>query len=192
MAAFSGFEAYKTIQMVGGGSIEIQFPGKDGKTSPPPPMPDVHRVAVWPGDQGDVRFAERLQSSGRYSVVAPAAVSTILTDAKLPTDLRQLTNQEQDAAFETVCHRAKVDFVFAARPLGASSNTNMFSFSSANATFTADLLGYQCGQHAIVWRDKIALVVKSGQSPANESEMLQASGDAWADRVLQIPNAQNS
>ena len=152
------------------------------------PLPAFRRVAVWPGDEGDVRFAERLQSSARFSsVAAPAAVSAILADAKTPIDLKQLTEQEKAEAFELVCKRAKVEFVFAAVSLGASENNNSFSFSRANVTYTADLLGFSCAQHQIVWRDQMALVLDVGGSVSNASEMNRAGGDAWADRVLQAP-----
>jgi hypothetical protein len=91
VAALSGFELYKVVQLEGGGSARIEFPGKDGKTAPPQPLPAFRRAAVWPGDEGDVRFAERLQSSARFSsVVAPAAVSAILADTKTAVDLKQL------------------------------------------------------------------------------------------------------
>ncbi len=185
-AMVSGFQIYKTVQLANGGSVGIEFPGKDGKTAPVQPLPSFKSVAVWPGDEGDVRFAERLQTSGRFKpVAAPAAVSAILAETKTPSDLRQLTESEQTDAFDRVCRRARVEFIFAAKAEGASENDNAFSLSAANVTYSADLLGYHCGQHQIVWRDKIALVVKVGGSVANTSEMLHASGDAWADRVLQ-------
>jgi hypothetical protein len=185
MAAFSGFEMYKSIQLQGGGSVRIEFPGKDGKPSPPPPLEEFRRVAVWPSDEGNVRFAERLRSSGRFAeVVAPAAVSEILASGKVQFDLRQLTEAEQGDAFELVCRRAKVEFVFGSVARGASSNDNGFSFSRANITYIADLLGYSCTRKKIVWRDQIALIVELGSSMGNTSEMLHASGDAWADRVL--------
>ena len=186
MAAFSGFEMYKSVQLAGGGSVDIEFPGKDGKTNPPQSIAPVRRVAVWPGDEGDVHFAERLQSSGKFSVViAPASVSRILSEAKQPADLKQMTEQEQGEAFEAVCHRGRVDLVFGARPLGASTDTNAFSFSRANVTYKADLLGYSCTMKTIVWRDQIALVVNLGGSVPNTGEMNKAASDAWADRVFE-------
>jgi len=184
--AVSGFMAYKTVQLAGGGSVAIEFPGKDGKTAPPQPLPAFRRVAIWPGDEGEVKFAERLQSSARFAaVVAPAAMSAVLAEDKTPIDLRQLTEQEKGQAFDRICAREKVEFIFAATTEGASSNSNMFSFSAANVTYTSDLFGYSCSQHQIVWRDKMALVVKAAGSVSNSSEMNQAGADAWSERVFQ-------
>lgn len=185
-----GFATYKTVQLSSGGSAQIEFPGTNGKTSPPPLLPNFRTAAIWPGDEGEVRFAERLQSSARFaSVVAPAAVSAILAESKTPTDLKQLTEQEKAQAFDAVCKRAKVEFIFAAIRQGASANSNAMSFSRANVTYTSDLLGYSCPQHQIVSRDQIALVIDVGSSVGNASAMNQAGADAWADRVLQAMGA---
>src|SRR3954467_7381407 len=54
----AGFSIYKTVQTTSGGSVQIAFPGKDGKQSPAQPLPTMRRVAVWPHDQGNVHFAE--------------------------------------------------------------------------------------------------------------------------------------
>ncbi len=184
--AVEGFMAYKTVQTASGGSVEIKFPGKDGKTAPAEPIAPVARIAVWPGSEAEVRFTERLQSSGKFtSVVSPAAVSAILTDTKTPADLSQLTDTEQSGAFDTVCRHTHADFVFAAHAHPASTDANVFSFSRPNATFKVDLFGYSCAQHQIAWRDLLLLIINAGTSSASSSEMLQAGGDAWADRVFE-------
>jgi hypothetical protein len=197
--AFVGFETYKTVQLSSGGSVQIDFPGKDGKTAPPQPLAPGRRVAVWPGDEGDVDFAQKLQSSGKFeTVVGPASVGRILADAKQPSDLKQMTDQEQSDAFSAVCRSAKVDLVFGSRSLGTSSNTNSFSMSRATVTAKADLLGYSCAQHTIVWRDQIALVMNLGgnSTQSSSSELNQAVADAWADRVFeamgQVPALKSS
>lgn len=185
MGALTIFQTYKTVQLAGGGSVEIAFPGKDGKTAPVQPLAPVHRVAVWPGDEGDVHFAERLQGSGKFaSVVAPASSARILTEAREPVDLKQMTQQEQGVALDALCRRAHVDLVFGSIALGASENDNSFSFSSANVTYTSDLIGYSCAEHTIVWRDHIALIIHVGGSVSSTSEMNRAGADAWAERVF--------
>jgi len=186
MGAFSGFEMYKSVQLASGGSVEIEFPGKDGKTSPPQPLAPVRRVAVWPGDEGDVAFAQRLQGSGRFAtVVAPASVFQILTDVKGSADLKLMTEEEEGKVFDTLCQRSKVELVLASKSLGASTNDNAFSFSRATVTAKADLLAYSCSQRAIVWRDQIILVMKlGGGSTSSSSELNKAGADAWADRIF--------
>lgn len=160
----SGFEVYKTVQTASGSSVKIAFPGKDGKETPAPPLPIMRRVAVWPGDEGDVRFAEHLAKSGRFEVTPPSTVSVMLTNDKLPSSLKLLTEQEQATAFTAVCRDANVEFIFASKPLGQTADANVFSFSRASVTAKADLLGYSCNQSAIVWRDQIALIIEVGGS----------------------------
>src|SRR5581483_4585736 len=96
--AATGFIVYKTVQVAGGGSVDVEFPGKDGKSAAQP-LPAMRRVAVWPGEQDEVKFSQRLQSSGRFAaVVAPSAVSTLLAGAHTPTDLKQMTDKEKGDA----------------------------------------------------------------------------------------------
>jgi hypothetical protein len=46
MGAFSGFAMYKSGQLASGGSVDIEFPGKDGKASPPLPLASVKRDQI--------------------------------------------------------------------------------------------------------------------------------------------------
>lgn len=186
MAAFSGFEAYKTIQLAGGSSVEIEFPGKDGKTAPPERLPSAKRVAVWPGDPINVQFAQKLEQSGRYRIVGPATVAADLANAKLPTDLNQMMDQERDSAFASACRSTGADLLFAAQSQGTQTNSNVLSFSSANVTSKVALFGYSCSAHAVVWQDEMQLVVSVGSgSTPSDAALAQAAGDAWADRVIQ-------
>lgn len=185
MGAMSGFSIYKTVQLSSGGTVHVEFPGKGGQTTPPEPISPVRRIAVWPGDEGDVHFAERLQQSDKFDAVAsPATVSAILVETKTPSDLKQLTNQEQSNSFNIVCQRTGSELLFAARPLGALMNQNSFSFERANITVKADLLAYSCTKHEIVWRDQMALVMEVGSATGDTAEMTKVGADAWANRVL--------
>ncbi len=187
IAATSGFEAYKVVQTSTGGSIHVGFVGQDGKENPPQPLPTVRRVAVWPSDEGNVRFAEKLSASGRFDVTPPARVAVILAGAKMATDLTQLTEREQVDAFETVCQESHADLIFASRALGSSVNANTFSLSRANTTSRADLFAFSCAKRSIIWRDQIALVIDLGEKVPSTAEIAQAGGDAWAERVMQAP-----
>jgi len=184
-----GFEGFKLFQTGTGGAIRVGFPGKDGKEAPPQPLPNVRRVAVWPHDEGNVRFAEKLAESGKFEVTPPAKVSVILSDAKITADLKTLTEQEQVEAYDTVCRATNADLVFASRALGASAETNAFSFSRGNISSKADLFAYSCSKKSIVWRDQIAMIIEVGDKIPSEGEQAQAAGDAWADRILQSPAA---
>lgn len=184
--AATGFTVYKTVQLSGGGSAEVQFPSKDGKTLPPEPLPHVGKVAVWPGDEVEVAFAQRLQTSGKFAAVAsPAVVSSALSETRTPADLKQLTDQEQAGAFNVVCHRTGAGLVLGARRAGASVNNNVFSLSRSNVTYTAELFGYACDKRQMVWHDTISLVVEQGSSTANNAELNRISADAWAERIEQ-------
>lgn len=166
-------------------TLQVAFVGMDGKESAPQPLPKVRRVAIWPGDAGDVRFAEKLTETGRFDVTTPGRVSAILSDAKITPDLGTLTTQEQTNAFATVCRQANVDLIFASHALGASSATNTFSFSRANVTYKADLLGFSCTANQIVWRDQIAVIIGVGSTAPSAAEINDAGASAWADRVMQ-------
>jgi len=183
----TGFGIYKTVQTASGSSFQVAFPGKDGKPSMPPPLPVARRVAVWPGDEGDVRFADHLARSGRFDVTPPSTVSMMLTNAKIGPSLKLLTEQEQTQAFQTLCKESNADLIFASRDLGQSGDANAFSFSRAKITAKADLFGFSCPKGAIVWRDQIALIMEVGGSLPSSAEMNEAAAQAWADRVLQAP-----
>jgi len=183
----TGFGIYKTVQTASGSSFQVAFPGKDGKATMPPPLPVVRRVAVWPGDEGDVRFAEHLAKSGRFDVTPPSTVSVMLTNAKIASSLKLLTEQEQTKAFQSVCKETNAELIFASRDLGQTADANVFSLSRSNVTARADLLGFSCAKNAVVWRDQIALIMEVGGSQPSSAEMNEAAAEAWADRVLQAP-----
>jgi hypothetical protein len=187
LAAYSGFTLYKSVQLTSGGSVSIAFPGKDGKAAPAQPLPLVRGVAVWPENEGEVLFAERLSKSGRYDVTPPARVSVILADSKITRNLKELTQAEQTAAFNTVCKVSAAEMVFADRSLGTSSDQNNFSVSRANITSTVELLAFSCAQQTVVWREQMALIVELGGKVPSTGEIMQVAADAWADRVMQAP-----
>lgn len=185
--AGGGLSAYKLVQTESGGSVGINFPvGADKKTLPPEPLSVVHGIAVWPGDQSEVRFAQKLEQAGRFKVVAPASIRAAFTDVNMPTDLNEVTDEERDNTFAVVCRRMRVDLVFAKRSLGTTQNENMFSFSRANVTSKIDLMGYSCAKKQIVWKDQMTLVIDVGASHMpTQNELAEVAGDAWADRVTQ-------
>ena len=189
IAAYSGFTVYKSVQLTSGGSVSVAFEGKDGKAAPAQPLPLVRRVAVWPENEGEVIFAERLTKSERYDVTPPGRVSSILMDAKITRNLNELTQAEQTNAFNTVCKVSGVEMVFADRTLGTSSDQNNFSLSRANITSTVELLAFSCAEQKMVWREQMALIVELGGKVPSTGEMMRVAADAWADRVMQAPSA---
>jgi hypothetical protein len=184
MAAVSGFEMYKVVQLAGGSKVSIQFPGKDGKTSPPPPLRPAQRIAIWPDNEGEVHLAERLTAAGKQ-VISPATVSGILTGNKLPTAFKDMTEADVQSAITTVCRHTRAELVLASRDEGTASNTNGFSFSSANVTAKGQLLAYSCPNGALVWQDQIVMVIEVGSNTPAKGEIMKAASDAWADRVLE-------
>lgn len=167
-------------------AVEVQFPSKDGKALPPPSLPQAKKLAVWPGDQREVMFAQKLQESGKFATVtSPASVSAVLIENRIPTDLAQLTAQDQASAFGMVCKRTGAALVLGARQQGPKFNSNLFSFSRANITYSTELLAYSCDRHELIWRDTMELVVGAGGGPNNAAEMSRAGAQAWAERVEQ-------
>lgn len=182
-----GLSTYKLVQTESGGSVGVDYPkGPDGKVKPPGALAPAVRLAVWPGDESTVRFAEKLEQVGRFKVTAPATVTARLADVNVPADLNKMTDGERDGAFDIVCKRFGVELVFAERGRGIRQNTNMLSLSRATVTSDIDFLAYSCASHALVWTDHMTLVVGLSEShqPTN-SELAEVAGDAWADRVMQ-------
>ena len=186
-AAFTGFQAYKAVQTMSGGSVTVAFPSSGGKVVPAQPLPAMRRVAIWPGDEIEVVLAEQLQRSGRYAVEPPATVQAAMTDLKLPTDLNQMTDEERDGAFAAVCQHMRVDFVFAAQSEGSEAHDNSLSFSRSNVTSEVKLLGYSCPARQVTWQDDMALIADVGSHQPTRNELAEAAGGAWADRVLNAP-----
>jgi hypothetical protein len=188
VGAMSGFEVYKVVQLSSGGSVHAEFPGKDGKTLPPSPLPSARRVAVWPRSTGDVAFAEHLIANGRFQVTPPATVSAMIETSHTPWRLANMTDGERQTSFQAICARADVDIIFASLLLGTGSDQNTFSFSRANVTYKYELLAYSCTTHSIVSRDHMAAVVEIGDKVPTDAEINNAIADARVDRIIQAMN----
>lgn len=184
----TGFTVYKTVQSTNGGSIGIAFPSVDGKESPPSPIPKGRRAAIWPGDPVEVYFAEKLEASGSFDVTPPSRVSLVLKDAKITSDIEQLTKAERVAAFKAVCRASNVNLVFARQKLGSSFDAGFFKLSRSNTTNKNNLMGFSCAQGSVVWREQMAIIVEDlgPKSPAAD-EVNKAAGEGWAERVVNAP-----
>jgi len=189
ITAYSGFTLYKSVQLASGGSVSVAFEDKDGNAAAPQPLPVVRHVAVWPENEVQVLFAERLSKSGHYDVTSPARVSVILMEEKVARNLSELTQAEQTTAFDTLCKASGVEIVFVDRSLGTFSDQNNFSLSRSNVTSKAELLAFSCEQQKVVWREQMALIVAAGGKVPSTGEVMQVAADAWADRVMQAPTA---
>ena len=177
--AISGFVLYKSVQTVSGGSVDVSFSSRT-----PAPLSSVPRIAVWPGDEGNVRLAELLSSGGK-TITSPSAVSTHISSEGLATNLQLMTETERTTAFAAVCRRAQVDLVLASLTGGVEANANFFSFDRANQTYRASLLAYSCAQRTLIWRDEISVVVGGGGRMPSSSEISQVTAQAWSERILE-------
>lgn len=186
--AASGFGLFKTVQTTTGGAVRIGFGSADEKDVPPPdPLPAGRKVAIWPGDEKEVKLAERLSGTGRFDVTSPSAVARTLASRDIPVDFRQLTASEQADGFQQVCRAHQVDLVLAAKDEGTSTSSNFFSFNRANITQTFSLSAYDCRSGQVGWRDRMAVVMEmGGQTPA-AGEVATIAGEAWAERLLDAP-----
>jgi hypothetical protein len=179
-----GFEAYKLVGTSTGGSVGVAFPKKADKEIPPQPLPSIRRVAVWPDNEDEVHFAEKLMASKRFDVVTPGHVRVILNDAKISANLNELTATEQATAMNTVCRRSKADMVLASRDAGSVSKANGLSFTNAQKITKNDLLAFSCAQKTIVWRDQMTLIVEIGDKTPSTVEIAKVAGEAWANRII--------
>jgi hypothetical protein len=179
-----GFEAFKLVQTSTGGSVGVSFPQKDGQEIPPQPLPLVKRVAVWPNDENEMYLAENLMASKRFAVTTPGKVRVILANAKISPNIKDLTAQEQLAAFSVVCRNARTDLILAARDAGSVNHSNGLSFSNADKITKSDLMVFSCANHAVVWRDEMTLKVELGDKMPTTAEISKIGGDAWAARII--------
>jgi len=187
-----GYEVYKVVQTSEGGSVGVSFPHKDGKELAPAPLPLARRVAVWPNEDNEKYLAEKLMASNRFEVTTPSKVRVILAAAKMSPNIRDLTDREQLEAFSTVCRRAKVDLVLAARDAGSVNKSNALSFSNPARLTKSDLLAYSCGQRMVVWRDEMTLKVELGDKTPSTAAIAKVGGDAWGERIIQAENKPTS
>lgn len=183
--AITGFGAYKTVQITTGGSVSIEFPSHDGKVEPPPPLPRVQRVAIWPGNRGEVMLADRLTSSGDFTVTPPDVVASVIKKRDISSELSQLTANEQRSAFTTVCQTTHVQQVYASIDQGTSSSGNWWSLKRAEATTSAQLLAFSCADDKVISKEKMQLVISSGSSSPPVEEVYKIAANAWADRIMQ-------
>ncbi|MGH6988940.1 MAG: hypothetical protein ACREE3_03510 [Stellaceae bacterium] len=179
-----GFEAFKLMEIGTGGSVGVAFPRQNGKTVPPPPLPLVRRVAVWPGNEDEVFLTERLAATKRFSVETPNRVRAILADAKITTNFNGLTAGEQYNALRLVCRRTRAGLVLAAQNAGTLTRSNALSFQRPEKVTNWELLGFSCARRRVVWRDAMRLIVKLGDHTPSTTAIMKVAGDAWADRVI--------
>lgn len=187
--AVTGFALFKTVQTSTGGAVRIGFGSAEGADAPPPamPLPAAGSIAVWPGDEKEVEFADRLSATGRFQITSPSAVARTLSARDIPTNMNHLTIAERAEAYETVCRAHGVDLVFIAKDEGTSSESNIFSLRRANLTQTYDLEAYDCRTGSIAWSDRMAVVYEVGGSTPPAGEIAAIAGQAWAERVLEAP-----
>lgn len=175
VVAVAGFAVYKTVQTTGGGTMQIAFGSKDSKhASPPPPLPAVGAVAVWPAGLREETFAGTLKASGKLQVKPLAGAGA------LPG-----SDADRHAAYATLCTGNPVDVIFAAVDQGQTVNSNMMSFKRGSVTDKLTIEGYGCSAGKIVWTDTMATVIEAGSKPTPQAEIDTAAGQAWGERVLQ-------
>ncbi len=174
VVAVGGFAVYKTVQTTGGGTMEIAFGSKDAKHAPPPPpLPGVSTLAVWPVGHREEAFASVVKASGKVRVAPLVGVGM------LPG-----TQTDRYAAYATACHGNSADVIFAAIDQGQTVSSNMMSFKRGSVTDKLTIEGYGCSAGKIVWTDSMATVVEAGSKPTPQSEIDDAAGRAWGERVL--------
>ena len=175
VVAVTGFAVYKTVQTTGGGSVRIAFGSKDSKAkSPPPPLPAVASIAVWPGGVREGKFADTLQASGKIQV-RPSTATTALPAG----------DAERYAAYSSLCGRSRAEMVFAAIDLGQTVESNLASFKRSSMIDKFTLEGFRCDAGKVTWSDSMATVIEVGSKPTPQAEIDAAAGQAWGERVLQ-------
>jgi hypothetical protein len=141
----------------------------DEPVDPLPYVPQGAHVAVWPGypegDEVENAFADRIGS--RFSVLTPGAVTAIIKGAHLDADLTNITNVELTPRFATVCKKTHSELLFAGR---------------AAARLSFDALAFDCKSQRVVWDERLSIT--GTVTRANQDQVTQLAGEAWAKRVL--------
>jgi hypothetical protein len=180
-----GFQAFKLVQTATGGSVGVSFrQDKDGKEIPPAALPPAKKVAIWPSDQVEMNLAEDLIHARQFEVVTPGKVRVILANAEISQNIKDLTDQEQLAAFSIVCRKTRSDLVLAARDEGSVTRGNSLSFSSAEKVSKDELMAFSCPRRAVVWRDQMTWKVELGDKTPSTTEISKVGGDAWGARIV--------
>lgn len=147
------------------GPVRVVFQDKNGAEIALAPLPPAKRVAVWPGNQDEESFADKISS--RFTVTTPGVVKALFASAHLAnTDLATVTNAELAEGFAVVCRKSNNDLVFADRSLGANDTA---------------LLAYSCRSGSIVWNQELRF---QGITSENIAQAPELGVSEWARRVL--------
>ncbi|OGG81039.1 hypothetical protein A3H77_00390 [Candidatus Kaiserbacteria bacterium RIFCSPLOWO2_02_FULL_56_11] len=168
-----------------GNSVKIGFIGENGENEELKALPPARRIAIWPGESGELHMAEQFIASGQFDVSTPSKVGGIATAAQISRDLKELTRGEQAEAFDLVCRETGTELVFATHNLGTGKSEGLFSITY---TTRVDLVAFSCAEHSFVWETHMALVQRPITRAASEDQLQSAAGDAWAERVISAKN----
>lgn len=181
-----GFSSYKLFQTATGGAVKVGFDEKSFSTESRQALADLRKVAIWPGTEGEVRFAEVLQAGGKVGVVSPATVQTAMRKRNLPDKIDLLTSGELAGTFQTICEDTGADGLVAFRITGSSANMNVVSLDRANQTVNFQMLVYSRAKRAIVATQGGGVVVEVGSSNVSTPEILRIAGEASAGKFAEL------
>lgn len=135
-------------------------------TVAPQPLSEARTVAVWPQDEGEKIFAQRIAQGA--IVYGPDQIVPILESVRI--NPRQVTDEQRLVGLNAICDKTRVERVYGGRNSKKESST----------IFSVELFAYSCQEKSFTWLDKELLVAPGGPSPALES----VAAVAWANRVL--------
>lgn len=183
VTALSG---YKIIQTSTGGKMGVGF--KDAPLSPDAKasLVAIKRLAIWPDNDAEVRFAEVLQSSGQFEVITPAATLQAIKRKSLPEKFDSLTALEATIILDALCAEAKADGVVVLKAAGSQASVNFFSLDRAKQTTNFQMLVYSKTRRAIVITQSGELVVEQGSTVVGQLDMLRALGEGAAGRLIEL------
>ena len=161
-AISSAADDYKTA-----GAPSVVFRDKTGNVVPVEPLPPAKKVAVWPGDESEVHFADKI--AARFDVTTPGVVASMLAASKINPNLASALPAQRASVFQVVCTKTHADLVFASWETGR---------------LKADIVAYGCTQHSIVWDEQIELLAPHGVTSDMVAQVQDMADTAWARRVL--------
>ena len=181
------FAVTKTVQLSTGGSVEMaigdnEVPGQNERV-----LADISKLAVWPGDEGEVLTANKLEQSKAFDlIVTPSKVGRALSEANLDREIGNLTQAEMFQAFQTVCLKTGAEAIVAFKDLGMEGQANAWSFSRPSLDYKGKIFIYALQPNQIIFSSAANLKMHLGGTIPNQQEVREKASEMLADKLIEL------
>lgn len=182
----------KLVQTTTGGSVEISVDVSKVTDEQKAQVKNIKSLAVWPESSGAaVTFAEALSEGGRFAVISPSRVASVLKKSDLSDDLKLMTNLEARDAFAKVCAAVNADAVVYTRMTATNKTMNIWSFDRANVTTEYLTSIYARSTNSAIVSIPVKLKVLIGENrPPSSEEISNLANTELARNILALATGQ--